>query len=301
MKSHHPLVRALCAAVLLAGPSLAQRDDRVSTVGVPVWIQEIVLPGSELEVKDFQLETPIALRIAGVYPHGDAYRYDIEYYGLEAGTFDLRDYLRRVDGSTTDGLPRLTVQIDSVLSPGRVEPNRPASGELPAVGGYRAWMAIAALAWLAGLWAILKLGRKKDEAGAGEVLLPMTLAERLQPLVKRAVHGELSRRQEADLELILIAYWRKKLGLEARGAAQAMKELKAHPEAGPLLTKLEEWLHRDRPGGEVDLDALLRPYEDLPADALGELPSGIDEDEARSAYTTAAPSSPSSRAEVSSQ
>ena len=298
MKCHHPLVRALCAALLLAGPGLAQRGDRVSTVGVPVRIQEIVLPGSELEVRDIELDTPIALRIAGVYPHGDAFRYDIEYYGLEAGTFDLRDYLRRVDGSTTDGLPRLSVQIDSVLSPGRVEPGRPPSGELPPGGGYRAWMAVAALAWLAGLWAILKLGRKEGEVADGQLLRPMTLAERLQPLVKRAVRGELSHRQQADLELILIAYWRKKLGLEASGAAQAMAELKAHPEAGPLLSRLEEWLHRDRPAGEVDVDALLRPYEDLPADALGELPSGLDDDDARSAYTT---SPPSSQVEVSSQ
>ena len=47
-----------------------------------------------------------------------------------------------------------------------------------------------------------------------------------------------------------------------------------------------------------EVDALLRPYEDLPADALGELPSGLDDDDARSAYTT---SPPSSQVEVSSQ
>ena len=282
---------ALGAILLLAGLVHAQREDRTSTVGVPVWIRELVLPGAQLEVKDIELETPIALRIADVYPHGDAFRYDIEYYGLEAGSFDLRDYLSRVDGSSTDDLPRLTVQIDSVLAPGRVEPNRPGRGELPAVGGYRAWLGIGALAWLAGLWAILKLGRKEEDLGDGDLLRPMTLAERLHPLVERAVRGELSRKQQADLELTLIAYWRKKLGLESAGAAEAMGELKAPPEAGPLLVKLEEWLHRPRPIGEVDVNELLKPYKDLPADALGDLSAALGEGDPLSAYTTATPPS----------
>ncbi len=260
----------------------AQKTDRVSTVGVPVWIKELVLAGSLLEVKPTELDTPVTVRIAGVYSHGEAFRYDIEYYGLEAGSFDLRDYLRRSDGSSIEDLPRLLVEIESVLAPGIVEPNRPVAGEMPAVGGYRAWMAIAALLWLAGLWAILKLGRKDSQADTSAILRPMTLAERLRPLVERAVRGELSRDEQADLELTLIAFWRKKLGLEGVSAAEAITQMKAHTEAGPLLNKLEEWLHRRRPVSASDLDVndLLTPYRNLPADVFGDaLDDGFVESE----------------------
>lgn len=265
--------RILGALALLACLASAQAGDRVSTVGVPVELRDLVLPGARLEVAPVDLETPVSVRISDVYSHGEAFRYDIEYYGLEPGVYDLRDYLRRADGSSTEDLPRLRVQIDSVLPPGRVEPNRPASGDMPVMGGYRAWLAVGGLLWLAGLWAILKYGRRavaEEEAG---VLRPATLAERLRPLVERCVRGELSREEQADLELTLIAFWRRKLGLEGAPAAEAITRLKAHPEAGPLLVRLEEWLHRGGGAAERDLDVpeLLKPYRDLPADALGEL------------------------------
>ena len=60
-----------------------------------------VLPGSELEVKPIGERTPIVLRIVRVFPHGTAFRYDLEYYGLEPGSFDLKDYLQRKDRSST--------------------------------------------------------------------------------------------------------------------------------------------------------------------------------------------------------
>jgi len=47
-------------------------------------------------------------------------------------------------------------------------------------------------------------------------------------------------------------------------------DLREHPDAGPLLRGLEDWLHRPEPRESVDVGALLAPYRDLPADALGE-------------------------------
>jgi hypothetical protein len=46
-----------------------------------------------------------------------------------------------------------------------------------------------------------------------------------------------------------------------------MNLMRNHPEAGPLIRNLEEWLHR--PAAEtqvVDVASLLRPYQDLAAD-----------------------------------
>ena len=80
------------------------------------------------------------------------------------------------------------------------------------------------------------------------------------------MEGSLSRGERAQLELGLVAYWRKKLGLEARAPEEALTILYDHEQAGPLLRSLEDWLHRPNPPEDVDLQALLEPYRDLPAD-----------------------------------
>ena len=89
---------------------------------------------------------PVVLRIVDVYPHGTAFRYDLEYYGLEPGTFDLRDYLRRKDGSSTADLPPIRGRRSQPLL---------AAGPGPAAtrwsrGRRRRWAAIALAAVIGG-------------------------------------------------------------------------------------------------------------------------------------------------------
>ena len=46
-----------------------------------------------------------------------------------------------------------------------------------------------------------------------------------------------------------------------------MALLREHDEAGPLLRRLEDWLHRPAGTAEpVDVAALLEPYQAIPAD-----------------------------------
>jgi hypothetical protein len=80
--------------------------------------------------------------------------------------------------------------------------------------------------------------------------------------------NQLSRGERAQLELGLVAYWRRKLGLEDRAPDEALALLHADDRAGPLLKSLELWLHAPGSHANVDLAALLEPYRDLPADAL---------------------------------
>ena len=96
---------------------------------------------------------------------------------------------------------------------------------------------------------------------------PVTLADRLRPLVDAAVAGNLTQGQHAELERLLIGYWRKRLELEKAAPAEFIGVLRNHDEAGPLLRRLEDWLHR--PGGAaepVDVAALLKPYQTIVAD-----------------------------------
>ncbi|MFT7484712.1 MAG: hypothetical protein ACI9F9_000556 [Candidatus Paceibacteria bacterium] len=236
-----------------------------SAVGVPGWKRELVLEGSEVEVLPATPAAAMVLRIDDVRPHGSGWRYDIEYYGLEPGRFDLRDYLRRKDGSPLSDLAAIEVIIKSTLPEGVIRPNPLESGLLPSVGGYqfRAWV-FGAL-WIVGLWLIVsRRGSKAGLVSANESR-PETLADRLRPLVEKGISGELSNEAGAQLEMTLITFWRRKLELHDMSSAQAMEFLKGHAEAGPLLRQLERWLHSPGGGGAVDVTDLLVPYRNIAA------------------------------------
>ena len=258
---------AALALIALAHPA-AQANRVESTVGMPARIEALVLPGGELEAAPSDLKSPIVLRIVRTYPHGSEFRYDLEFTGLEPGEYDLKPFLHRKDGTSSEGLPSIPVSVRSVLPAGQVKPHAPAEGEPTSVGGYRTTLVVVGIAWLAGLVAILRLGRKRRLEEEAARPRPKSLAEKLQPLVESALEGKLSRAERAQLELGLVAYWRRKLGYDDRRPAETIALLREHPEAGPLLTSLEEWLHRPSMRERVDVDSLLAPYRNLPADAL---------------------------------
>jgi hypothetical protein len=259
------------AFTLSWAPALhAQPPRSTSTVGMPAKIEQTVLPGTELEAKPIEdRQTPLVLRVVATYPHGSAFRYDLVYYGLEPGTYDLRDYLRRKDGSSAQDLPTISVLIEPVLRPGQIEPNRLALTASPFVGGYRVLLLLGGLVWVLGLAAIVLVGRRKRRTAAKAALRPVTLADRIRPLVDAALAGRLSAGQHAELERLLIGYWRKRLNLEHAAPAQFMGVLRAHDEAGALLRRLEDWLHRpDGAAAPVDVAALLKPYQAISAEEL---------------------------------
>jgi Ca-activated chloride channel family protein len=232
----------------------------------------LVLPGTELEAKPLtDRKAPVVVRVAAVHPHGTAFRYDIEYFGLEPGTHDLRDSLRRKDGSSAADLPPIPIRVNPVRPPGQVEPNDLAVAPGPRLGGYRLLVIGLGVLWGLGLVAIVLsfFFPRRPRPAAADAGRPLTLADRLRPLVEGAVAGRLSTGELADLERALMAYWRKRLRLEAAPPAEAIAALRRHPDAGPLLNRLEEWLHRPGPSAAgVDVGALLAPYRNLPPDAL---------------------------------
>jgi hypothetical protein len=254
-----------CVPWSLPAPLHAQ-ETRVSTVGLPARAQ-LVLPGSELKVKRPERKDPLVLRIVSVSPHGAAFRYEFEYYGLEKGTFDLRDYLRRKDGSSTADLRPIPARIESVLPPGQVRPNDLQPAETPRPGGYWLALTVGGALWVLGLLAILFIGRRRCKT-LQAVTRPATVADRLRPLIEGAMAGKLGPDRLAELERGLILFWSRRLGLLDRKPHEALAELRHHPEAGPLLAQLEIWLHRPSPLATIDVAALLEPYRTAPADAF---------------------------------
>jgi hypothetical protein len=227
----------LITAGALAPASAATADDRrESTIGMPVRIAQLVLPGSELEVKPLDdRKLPVVLRIVETYPHGTDFRYDLVYYGLDPGKFDLRDYLRRKDGSPTSQLPPLLVTIKPLLAPGQIEPHPLEITATPWLGGYRLLLLIVGVLWFCGLLAILLVKRGGKGSAGQDIVKPATLAERLRPLVEQAMAGKLTQAKRAELERSLLAYWRRRLKLEKMSAAEAIAVMREDAGAGPLL------------------------------------------------------------------
>jgi hypothetical protein len=252
------------------GDELMLPPRSTSTVGMPARLEQVVLPGTELEARPIEdRRAPVVVRITEAYPHGSAFRYDIVYYGLEPGRYDLKDYLRRKDGKPLGDLPPMPIEVRPVLPPGQIEPHRLILAPSPSLGGYRLLVLLGGLAWVAGLAAIALARRGRRGGAEARPIRPATLADRLRPLVDAAMAGELDAGRRAELERLLIGYWRRRLELEHLPPARSMAVLRGHEEAGPLLRRLEDWLHRPPGTAEpVDVTALLAPYQAIPADEV---------------------------------
>ncbi|MFM7100703.1 MAG: hypothetical protein ACKOET_03395 [Verrucomicrobiota bacterium] len=223
---------------------------------------DVVLPGTRLEARPATGRAPVLVRVADAFPHGTAFRYDLRYTGLGPGRFDLREYLRRSDGSTASDLPAIPVEIGGLLPPkhdGRlVEATVPAP---PRLGGYSAGWKVAVAAWaLAGVVGWGWRRRSRPPAAPPVAETAPGLREQLQALVEQAAAGRLDTAGRARLERLLLGHWRQRLALEGLPVPESLARLRAHPEGGEVLRQLEAWLHQPPGGAPVEVATLLAPY-----------------------------------------
>ena len=246
--------------------STGQEVARLS-VGETGTLRQIVVPGPKRQARPAGDDTPFVVRIDAVYPHGTDWRYDLSFYGLEPGRYNVLDYLQPEmesdrNGTETPAAP-IWVDVYSVLPAGKVAPHDLTLRPTPRISHYRWWLATAGALWLIGLIVLFWIGRRRKQLEAESETQQVTWADRLRPLVEQARDGALSQREQAELERLLITYWQRKLGLESAPPAKMMAQLREHAEAGPLLKQLEAWLHHPQPEAPADLEALLRPYCDV--------------------------------------
>ena len=81
-------------------------------------------------------------------------------------------------------------------------------------------------------------------------MAPPSLIEQLQPLIERAASGHLDNQEKARLEKMILGYWAQRLQLKETTAKEQLATLLQHPQAGPSIRTLEQWLHSPgSPGG----------------------------------------------------
>jgi hypothetical protein len=234
---------------------------------------EVILPEAGLVAKTPDHKTPLLLRIAHTQPHGTLTRYDLRYIGRVPGKHDLREYLFNTNGLPATNLPAMAVSVSGLLPEqhnGWLEEQALHAPSL--FGGYRAVAVVAVVLWVAALFVILRVGRKPKPAPVeAPVQRAPTFAERLRPLVERAAAGGLSADEKAALERMLINHWQRRLGLAGADSGELIARLRQHTEAGALLRALEDWLHRPPGSAKVEVESVLAPYRNLPAQAPEEV------------------------------
>lgn len=241
------------------------------TVGTTTELADVILPGPKLIGKPIDDREPVVVRVTDAIAHGDGFRYRIEYQGMEPGNFDLTKWLVRKDGQVGAELPSIPVQIRSLLPPGQIKPNELTEGWLPRMGGYKILMVVIAVLWALGLLGLIFLGHKRKVQQQDEVR-PTTLAGLLKQRIQKACDNEADSKDLAELERMLVAFWQKKLDLAADSPHQAMVKIREHTDSGPLMQKIESWIHQPQTNTaddhDVDWETLLEPYRNLPADSL---------------------------------
>ncbi len=247
-----------------AAPSSAD-SAAAPSVGIEGRITAIIA-GAPLSAVPVSDRAPLIVRIAAAEPATEsATRYDLRFLGAVPGTYDLRDYLIGADGAHP-ALPALPVRVRSLITGESHDlVDAPAAAE-PPLGGYRRWLAVAGIAWVAALPLLVLARRRAAPVAPTRALVEPTLAEQLSELAARAHSGAMPPREQARLERLLIGHWRGRLALDALPPAEALAALRCDREAGALLRQVERWLHA-RPGSAepVDVDALLAPYRASPA------------------------------------
>ena len=214
-------------------------------LGLPKTLEDLYLPGSKIEViPRTNNESSLVIRILEIKPAANGFRYDFEIYALDPGTHRIAEFLRyatyRSPIKDLDATFEVTTThpLDTLPKPSEPEPVEPEK-----LGGYKNLVIVLGIFWLLIFLAIIFYRKKHRTDLVVEKPLP-TLHEKLQVLVSVASQGEINDQQQANLERLILGHWKEQIPeIDSLTPARALVELRSHPEASPLILKLEEWLH----------------------------------------------------------
>jgi hypothetical protein len=234
----------------------------IQRVGLPLLIEDHYLPGPRLEpIPRTDREIPLMVRLVETKPAQDGFRYTFEVQGLDPGTYNLGNYLRKEESESGRSRHNIPLTITTELPPGLARPAELQTETLPRIGGYRALIAVLVIAWVGGIVCIYYSMRKKPERTilrTGELTIP----DRLKPLLEKAARYPLVLEEQALLERLILAHWRERVPeVKKLPPDKALTALRKHSEAAPHLLQLEKWLHSRNPGiNSEKLEELLKPY-----------------------------------------
>lgn len=273
----------VCGACSVIRSDAAAQPSAAPVVTTTVGIEGRILyrwDGPTLRVRAMGPKSVVLLRLADMQQDGAATLYDLRVIGLKPGTFDVREWLERVDGVAlgTD-MPSAAVEVRSTLPADDSGELRSALGfSVPSLGGYRTALIVFGVLWILPVGAVVvrAMARRRKAPTVVAAPAPVTLADQLRPLVNRALDEGSTSADRAALERLLIAFWRERLGLMNAPASESLAMIRRDSTAATLLDAVERWLHAPRSDNKPDVERLLEPYRSHAPLGSGVEPNHID-------------------------
>lgn len=248
----------LALAILLAAAATLLLTFRQEPLQVPLGVEQAAIVrfcGPRLEVAPYRWGVGVNLRIAQVTEAGECLVYDVRYLVNRAGTFDLKDYLVAADGSALTGLPSFRFQGNARLSRDLDTRVRETEEIRIDVGGhYPEFMALLGLLWIVWLLLLIFGWRRGSEQEAAPPAAAPSLPDRLRHFQAQMAAGTLSAAGKAQLEMLLLQWWRQELALGPVPMKAALRSIQRDAKRGARLGKLQRWLHHpapDIPGEDI--------------------------------------------------
>ena len=153
--SNRWFIELTAALVLSLDQASAQKtNSKPASVAIGLEGQRmVVLPGDKFEAAPVGEKSKLILRIQDVFPHGNAHRYYLRYFGFVPGEYDLIQFLRTADGNAPTNLPPVKVTIHGILPEdhdGMLIEDNDSGLNLP--GSYTAWLRGLGIVWLLVAW-----------------------------------------------------------------------------------------------------------------------------------------------------
>lgn len=196
------------------------------------------------------LSSPVLLRI--VSPP-DSMPQEAEVVGVIAGTYDISEFLERIDATPGVELPRMPIEIYSVIdSVGTQEVATGPFGRLKLWRGYGVLVAVAFAAWLLLPLVIVIRSRRprQPEPPPPVPAAPVTTLDEIRSILALGPAASLPTDQRGRLELLLVRWMderRDALGVALHERKQPphvrIAALRRSPRFRDVMIAVERWLH----------------------------------------------------------
>ena len=263
-------MRRACAAIAvggLCGVAAAQAPVTEAVRGTAGAV-EVDYPAGRLVARAGQTpSSPVLVRVVATE---GSFRQRIEFMGVNAGIYDLRDFVQRQDGQPASDLTGLPIRIVSHLPPAHgtdlflIEDsgfNLRAHYRELMMGACVLWGAVPIVAF------VRRAMRKKPEAPpVAPAAAPPTIADRLREILDRASSRPITVEEQGALELLLFQFYTVQVaGTVTADPVAAIQLLRDHPETREIVGAVEHWLHARRDGAgtpDAPAAAMLRSFRD---------------------------------------
>jgi len=218
----------------------------------------ISLPGELLVAAKVDDKSDAMVRIISYKKSEKGFDYELEFIGLEPGTYNLIKYLRTASKNEEVNLKEYKIEIDTSL-------DKSFNGELldfqktvPTLTPWYKKLNYALIAlWVFLLPVIILYGRKRKKVEEVKVVLEKSLSEKICELLA-SLEGNSTKEVWQRIEGLIFQHWCQKKQLEGMAMHEAISKLKADDEAGPFILKLEEGLHSKKHRDEDKVTALIK-------------------------------------------